>query len=96
MMKKLLMIALVAIGSLLMPVQHSDAQITVSVGGVGVGFGYPGYRYGYYPYGGYGYYPYGYYRRIRPTVTILGPHTTTDIVTIVTTVIITTIGTKLT
>ena len=59
-MKKLLLIALVAIGSLFVPVQRSDAQITVGVGGVGIGFGYPGYRYGYYPYG-YGY-PYGYYR----------------------------------
>ena len=60
-MKKLLLIALVAIGSLFVPVQRSDAQITVGVGGVGIGFGYPGYRYGYYP-SGYGYYPYGYYR----------------------------------
>jgi hypothetical protein len=34
--------------------------------------------------------------RIRPTVTILGGHTTTVTVTIATTVIITTIGTKLT
>lgn len=60
-MKKLLLIALAAMGLLLVPVQRSDAQISVGVGGVGVGFGYPGYRYGYYPYGS-GYYPYGYYR----------------------------------
>jgi hypothetical protein len=60
-MKKLLLIALAAMGLLLVPVQRSDAQITIGVGGVGVGFGYPGYRYGYYPYAS-GYYPYGYYR----------------------------------
>ncbi len=39
-MKKLLFIALVATGLLFVPVQRSDAQITVGVGGVG--FGYPG------------------------------------------------------
>src|SRR6266496_1955157 len=58
-MKKLLFIALAAMGLLLVPVQRSDAQITIGVGGVG--YGYPGYRYGYYP-SGYSYYPYGYYR----------------------------------
>jgi len=46
-MKKLLLIALVASGLAFVPVQRSDAQISV-------GIGYPGY--------GYGYYPYGYYR----------------------------------
>jgi hypothetical protein len=63
-MRKLLLIALVAIGSLFVPVHRSDAQISVGIGGVGIGWGYPGYRYGYYPYGGYygGYYPYSYYR----------------------------------
>src|SRR6266704_1131608 len=61
-MKKLLFIALAAMGLLLVPVQRSDAQITIGVGGVG--YGYPGYRYGYYPYGYSGYYrsyPYQYY-----------------------------------
>ena len=42
-MKKLLFIALVATGLLFVPVQRSNAQITVGVGGVGVGVGYPGY-----------------------------------------------------
>ncbi|PYL62817.1 MAG: hypothetical protein DMF24_02745 [Verrucomicrobia bacterium] len=63
-MKKLLFIALVATGLLLVPIQRSDAQITVGVGGVGVGYGYgyPAYGYGYYPYGYYRPYPYyGYY-----------------------------------
>jgi hypothetical protein len=61
-MKKLLFIALVATGLLLVPVQRSNAQVTVGVGGVGIGVGYPGYGYGYYPYGYYRPYPYyGYY-----------------------------------
>jgi len=47
-MKKLLLIALVASGLAFVPVERSDAQVSV-----GVGVGYPGY---------YGYYPYGYYR----------------------------------
>jgi hypothetical protein len=47
-MKKLLLIALVASGLAFVPVQRSDAQVSV-----GIGVGYPGY---------YGYYPYGYYR----------------------------------
>jgi hypothetical protein len=55
-MKKLLLIALVASGLVFVPVQRSDAQISV-----GVGVGYPGY-YGYYPYSYYRPYPYyGYY-----------------------------------
>jgi hypothetical protein len=57
-MKKLLLIALVVSGLAFVPVQRSGAQISVGIGGVGVGFsggyyGYPGYS---------GYYPYGYYR----------------------------------
>jgi hypothetical protein len=49
-MKKLLLIALVVSGLAFVPVQRSDAQISV-------GIGYPGY--------GHGYYPYGYYRPYR-------------------------------
>ena len=50
-MKKLLLIALVVSGLAFVPVQRSDAQITVGVG-------YPGY----YPYGYYRPHPYyGYY-----------------------------------
>jgi len=60
--KRVLLIALVASGLAFVPVQRSDAQVSV---GIGVGFpggyyGYPGY-YGYYPYGYYRPYPYGYY-----------------------------------
>jgi hypothetical protein len=47
-MKKLLLIALVASGLAFVPVQRSDAQVSV-----GIGVGYRGY-YGYYPYGYYG------------------------------------------
>ena len=58
-MKKLLLIALVASGLAFVPVQRSDAQISV---GIGVGPGY----YGYYPYGYYRPYPYyGYYNGHR-------------------------------
>jgi len=54
-MKRLLLIALVVSGLAFVPVQRSDAQISV-------GIGYPGYGYGYYPYGYYRPYPYyGYY-----------------------------------
>ena len=49
-MKRLLLIALMAGGLAFVPVQRSDAQISV-------GIGYSGY--------GYGYYPYGYYRPYR-------------------------------
>jgi len=59
-MKKLLLIALVAIGFAFVPAQRSDAQVYVGIPGVvGVGIGSPGYYYGYPRY--YGYYPYGYY-----------------------------------
>jgi hypothetical protein len=55
-MKKLVLIALVASGLAFVPVQRSDAQVSV-----GIGVGYPGY-YGYYPYSYYRPYPYyGYY-----------------------------------
>ncbi len=39
-MKRLLLIALMASGLAFVPVQRSDAQVSVGVGGVGVGFGY--------------------------------------------------------
>src|SRR5262249_29674242 len=58
-MKRLLLIALMAGGLAFVPAQRSDAQVSV-----GIGFGYPSYGYSYYPYG-YGYYPYGYYRPYR-------------------------------
>ena len=45
-MKKFLLIALMACGLAFVPVQRSDAQVSV-----GVGFGYPSYGYSYYPYG---------------------------------------------
>ena len=51
--KKLLLIGSVAGLLIFVPVQRSDAGVSV-----GIGIGFPGY-YGYYPYG---YYPYGYYR----------------------------------
>ena len=63
-MKKLLLIALMVSGLAFVPMQRSDAQVSV---GIGVRFpggyyGYPGYGYGYYPYGYYRPYPYyGYY-----------------------------------
>jgi hypothetical protein len=52
-MKKLLLIGLMAGILAFVPVQRSDAGVSV-----GIGFGFPGY-YGYYPYG-YSY-PYRYY-----------------------------------
>ena len=61
-MKKLLLIALVAIGFVLIPAQSSDAQIYVGTPGVSVGVGYPSYGYPrYYGYSYYGSYPYRYY-----------------------------------
>jgi hypothetical protein len=57
-MKKLLLLPLVIMGLALVPVKHTEAQVSV-----GVGFGYPAYQYSYYGYHGYnGYYPYSYYR----------------------------------
>ncbi len=53
-MKRLLLIALMAGGLAFVPAQRSEAQVSV-----GIGFGYPAYRYGYYPYGYYR--PYRYY-----------------------------------
>jgi len=57
-MKRVLLIALMVGGLAFVPAQRSDAQVSV-----GIGVGYPAYRYGYY--NGYGYYPYGYYRPYR-------------------------------
>jgi len=56
--KKLLLIGSVAGLLAFVPVQRSDAGVSV-----GIGIGFPGY-YGYYPYGYYRPYPYyGYYYR---------------------------------
>jgi len=55
--KKVLLIALVASGLAFVPVQRSNAQVSV-----GIGVGTPGYYYGYPSYGYYRPYPYyGYY-----------------------------------
>ena len=55
-MKKFMMIALLAIGFIMLAVPESNAGVSV-----GIGIGFPGYGYpAYYPYG-YGCYPYGYY-----------------------------------
>ncbi len=67
-MKKLLLIALMVSGLVFVPMQRSDAQITVGIGGIGLGspggyYGYPGYGYSNYPYGYSRPYPYqGSYR----------------------------------
>jgi hypothetical protein len=56
-MKKFMMIALVAIGFIVVATPESNAGVSI-----GIGFGFPAYYpYGYYPYS---YYPYGapYYR----------------------------------
>ena len=63
--KRLLLIALVAGGFAFVPMQRSDAQVSV-----GIGFGYPGGSYGYYPYGYYRPYPYYY----RPSYYWYGGH----------------------
>jgi hypothetical protein len=67
-MKKLLLIALMISGLTFVPMQRSDAQISVGIGGIGVGspggyYGYPGYGYSNYSYGYSRPYPYygGYY-----------------------------------
>jgi len=52
-MKKLLLVALAVIGFAFVPVQRSDAQVSVGIGGVGGGLGYLGYRYSNYVYPGY-------------------------------------------
>jgi len=63
-MKKLLLIAMVTGGLVLIPAQRSDAQVFVRSGVEGLSFGFPG---GYYGYPRYlNYYPYGY--SMRPYV----------------------------
>jgi hypothetical protein len=57
--KKLLLIGSVAGLIAFVPVQRSDAGVSV-----GIGIGFPGY-YGYYPYGYYYPYRYSYYRPYR-------------------------------
>jgi hypothetical protein len=57
-MKKLLLLPLVAIGLALIPMKQADAQVSVGIGPVGIGVGYPAYGYGY---PRYGYYPRSYY-----------------------------------
>ena len=70
-MKKLLLIALMVSGLVFVPMQRSDAQISV---GIGVGspggyYGYPGYGYSNNPYGYSRPYPYygGYYGDLHTT-----------------------------
>ena len=60
-MKKLLLLPLVAIGLALVPAKQADAQVSIGVGPVGFGVGYPAYRYSYYGYPGYYGYPRSYY-----------------------------------
>ncbi|PYK43603.1 MAG: hypothetical protein DME46_07410 [Verrucomicrobia bacterium] len=55
-MKKFVMIALVAIGFIVMAIPDSNAGVSI-----GVGFGFPGGFCGYPAYYPYGYYPYSYY-----------------------------------
>ena len=40
-MKKLFLLPLVAIGLALVPAKRADAQVSIGVGGVGIGDGYP-------------------------------------------------------
>ncbi len=60
-MKKFMMIALVAIGFIVVATPESNAGVSI-----GIGFGFPGGCYGYPAYYPYGYYPYGasYYRPV--------------------------------
>jgi hypothetical protein len=55
-MKKFMMIALVAIGFIVVATPESNAGVSI-----GIGFGFPGGCYGYPAYYPYGYYPYSYY-----------------------------------
>ena len=74
-MKKLLLLPLMAIGLALVPAKQADAQVSV-----GVGFGYPAYRYSYYGYPGYnGYYPRSYYHTTTAAIEL------TSITSIITT-----------
>ena len=55
-MKKFMMIALVAIGFIVVATPESNAGVSI-----GIGFGFPGGCYGYPAYYPYGYYPYSSY-----------------------------------
>ena len=74
-MKKFMIIALLAIGFIVLTAPESNAGVSI---GIGVGFpvyGYPAYYpygYGYYPYS---YYPYGapYYRPVIYYSSVYGP-----------------------
>jgi len=96
-MKKVLLLPLVAIGLALVPIKQVDAQVSVGIGPVGVGFGYPAYGYSYYGYPGYGYYPRSYYSYTavlhitERTITMVGPITAAIDITSITSVIITVI-----
>ena len=98
-MKKLLLLPLIAIGLALIPMKQADAQVSVGIAPVGVGFGYPVYGYSNYGYPGYGYYP-----RSYPTVvhliteriiTVVGAITTgTDTTSIIIAIITATKSTR--
>jgi hypothetical protein len=64
-MKKFMMIALIAVGLILVAAPESNA-------GVSIGIGFPAYPYGYYPYA----YPYGapYYRPVVYYSGVYGPY----------------------
>ena len=61
-MKKFMLIALVAIGFIVVATPESNAGVSI-----GIGFGFPGF-YGYPAYCPYGYYPYSYYPYGAPVV----------------------------